>query len=240
MASSAQQQPSATAKITREADALALLQKSLDALGGSQAAQAVRDCVTTGSVVDSAGAKRSFTWKDVMTADAIASSVEVTSDKGTSGFATSKTAAISLDPANPVKIPPYAYLSNPPYHLPAVLLYRIITDPRYSVRSCGSNCVKTALEDDAVSRVLTQQRWLISELSSLPVELHYKVADLRFPEYSNFESITFEDFRGHDGLLVPHHMTSRQENGDDPRSITVESVAFNQSVQVDPATEVPE
>lgn len=215
----------------RQAEALALLEKSLDALGGSQRASSVANSVATGISNLSNGETRSLVWKDLIASD-IASSVEITSDKGQTGFATSKAASVSLDPAARSKPTWFSYLSNQPFHLPAILLYRIISDDRYSVRSCGPSCVETVLETDLVSQVMTQQRWRFSEKSGLPETVEYKIPDPRFPENSDTSTLSFSDFRSVAGILVPFQIVERSGNVD-RAVVSISSVVFNTGVTAD-------
>jgi len=222
-----------SAPTQRDAQALAVLQNAVAAMGGTAAVSQVADTVITGNIQSSPGSAAqasTFKWE---------TSGQNFRYEFQSGTTTQVFVSGHGNPANArngtVKaLSPLIALANPPLHFPGLVLAPILTNSNYSVTSGGKMTVNGVpaikihvfLNTDMLSALVSAQDWYFDAVSGLPLRVEHRLPDNRRPENYVQATDDFADFRVVSGLLVPFKITS-YESGALVAVETITSVSFN-------------
>ena len=223
----------ATTLAVQDPQAIAVLQHAVSALGGQIAIGLVLDSVTKGTLTRPAGiigAAGDFTWEtsgDEFRYEHAGSPVLV-SGHGRPALVSSGKAANLLG---------HVIVANFTMHLPAMVLWKRLQDPSYSMIVLADGevngrpvaRVRLKSESDALTRELTSQLWFFDKISGLPLRVEYRLADVHNASKQSIGAVEFSGFRAVSGVLVPFGIT-RYVDGRQMASITLTSVAFNQGV----------
>jgi uncharacterized cupin superfamily protein len=222
--------------VQRDPAAIATLSQAIEALGGLQAAALITDSVVTAASTPVQGSPTkpsALVWEDSQGEF----KVQVQEGSSTRVFLSGHGSPASVDSGKVRKVSPFAALANPPVHLPAVVLARVLGNPQYSVvmetpTTIGGIPVirvKVELDTTKISSLVTPQEWYFNAANGMPVRVDFRSPDTKNPEHYDTDSFDFSNFRPVNNVQVPFQIVY-SENGRPTNLITVTAVAFNQGL----------
>lgn len=217
----------------RDAQALAVLQNAVAAMGGSAAVSQVADTVISGNIQLSPGSAAqasTFTWKTAGPNFRYEFKSGTTTQIFVSGHGNPANARNGTVKA----LSPLIALANPPLHFPLLVLASVAANSNYSVTLGGKTTVNGTpavkvhifLNTDMLSALVSAQDWYFDAVSGLPLRVEHRLPDNHRPEHYVQATEDFADFRIVSGLLVPFKITS-YESGSLVAVETISSVSFN-------------
>jgi len=236
----AQQTPSTAVSTSstpvRDPQAVALVQQSLTAMGGT-AVGAILNAQVQGTLTPTASSdvpSGNFTWLDdfsgasfefrdeVDTTDAVR--VEV-SGHGSPAVQQGTT-------INPLRS--HVTYTALPYHLPAVLLSREMANGKYSIHMAGPVTVEARpalqviINSDAgtLDKYLSEQHWDFDAASGLPLRIEYRLPNVYYSDQWVQAAVEFSNYKVVSGLAVPFQVTFF-EDSKAVAAATISSVTFN-------------
>lgn len=220
----------------RDAQAVALVQRSLAALGGG-VASTLQDSQIQGTLAPIASSNISggtFTWTDdfsgptfefryqLQTADAVR--VEV-SGHGSPAVEQGTTVT---------SLRSHITFTALPYHLPAVLLSRMLANTSYSIQIGtavtveGGPTQQVIIKSDAgpLEKALSEQRWDFDASTGLPVRIEYHLPNPYYSDQWVQGAVELSKYQIVNGVAVPFQLTFF-EDGKPAGVATVSSAVFN-------------
>jgi hypothetical protein len=223
--------------ITQDPQAVAVMQASIAALGGSEAISQISDCTVQGSSTANPAdptETATFVWQ-----------IEGSEFRYDTQTSTSESTFLSGhgNPGYMLKgkfVPVADYMTDDalPYHLPGLVLLNDVGNPNYSIVLVGVDTwngtaavhIQIVNGTDPVNPQLTQQDWYLDPSSLLPIAVAYVIPNQTDPTQFSAGSITFANYKQVGGLLVPFAFTVTVDQSE---SVTVTSATFNSGI---PAT----
>lgn len=219
--------------IVRDPDAIAVVQASIDAMGGSAAIGSVSTCVVNGTLDAGPGAVNpsgTMLWE---TAGLETKSV-FTGPNGTliessgDGHPFRVIQGVS-QPMKPHLLRATFYPSFAP-----ITLLRELQDPNYSVRIEGTTTVgsddvtivRLASEASPMDSWVTPQNWYFSSTTKLPVEVDRRLPDPKYPAKFGLEVDTMSNYQSSSGILFPTNFAF-SIGGNMVKSVSVTSIKLN-------------
>lgn len=231
----AAQQPAASLSAQRDPQAVALLQRSLAAMGGGVPS----DCVVSGRVTIVAGSDTSTGSIRILARgfDQIAEQIE-TAGQSRSEVYSQQSGTISIDGA-PDSMPLETAVSAQPVDVPLFAVAAVLSNPDFSVRVVGREVIgaidvyhlqtaNTFASKPGFGRfasMAARDLW-IDATSYLPLRISYSVRTVRSGEVPDVIEVSFSDYRTVGGLQFPY-LIRKSLNGTPWTTIQVEQVAMN-------------
>lgn len=219
----------------RDPQAVALVQQSLAAMGGTAAVAQVQNSVVSGTSVDQAIGStmpQSFTWtyagKEFRNEDDTTNGSHIlVSNGGNPQDFHDGAWAGSL---------PILTRTNLPYHIPAIVLVYEINNPGYAFAFLGTtplngiNTIHVQIRDDSdlTGHLFTPQDWYFDPATNLPLRVEYLLPVSQNPSECLPATLDFSAFKSVSGILVPFQLTFAE--GSVASVATVSSAAFNSTV----------
>lgn len=221
----------------RDPQAVAAIEQAVVTMGGHTAVNNLRDAVATGSIEPGTNSwlKRSaIVWKDGFTGDRPEFRKEISSDGYTQIIVSGHGHPARVRPGASGAVGPWVAISNPPFHLPAVMLAQQVNNPLYSLRLIGFASVdgratihvQTVLAGDGITTLVSPQDWYFDAATGLPLRVEHRLPDVVDPNKYITAATGFSDFRAVGGLLVPFQITLYQRETQ-AGVVRLASVQFN-------------
>jgi len=133
-------------------------------------------------------------------------------------------------------LPPFVVFANAPFHVPAVCLMLVLSDPNYSISLAGPSAVNSvpaikvhvSKDVDETSAVTSPQDWYFTN-SGVPLRVEYRSPDATRPERYGVESLDYPSFTVVSQVAVPPTMTWSAD-GRPLATIVISSVQFNTTI----------
>jgi hypothetical protein len=226
----------ADGQVTRDPQALALIQKAVDAIGGVAAFAGIQDCTVQGQVQvapDSPFYDGGFIWKNAgrefRYENPRADGTQIlVSGHGKPALQENGSVSPTTLQAGIAKIPP---------HLMPRLLVDALQNPNVQVspisdgKVAGKPAIQIALSDAStkLAASLTSQVWFFDSTSALPLRVEYRVPSNGDANITVGAAVEFLDFRVVSGIVVPFQLVLYQEDPLDS-VLTLKSVQFNTGI----------
>jgi hypothetical protein len=220
----------------RDPQALAVVQRSIQSLGGSAHLGQLQDCVVRAQVepLDGSGiTSGSLIWTK--------SGAEFRSDfptaKGTATVATGHGKPFRKTEGEVKTVPKHVLRA---LFVPAFVSFALLAEldtPTYSIEyvspgTVGAEAVtivKTYSDATPLDSVVTPQTWYFDNTTGLPLRVEYRLPDHYFPSKYLVDSVDLSDYRLVSGILYPFHAV-RSILGHQVSDISVSSVASNTNI----------
>lgn len=171
----------------RDAAAVAVVEKSLAALGDVNAIAAIRAVVSTGTIVNVGSSTQiPFRWEEQVSGNHFEFRQETTVNGMTRVFASGHGKPGFGQLGQPaMRLSGQVEIAAIPVHLPALVLLLELQDPVYSIQSVGGSDSKQAIHvriantTDPVMQVFTQQDWYFDPRTFVPVRLEYRIPSVK-------------------------------------------------------------
>jgi hypothetical protein len=219
----------------RDAQAVAVVQTALTAMGGTAVISQVQNSVVQGTSVDQPiqqNISQSFTWtyagqnfRDENDAT-YGSHVLVSNSGSPQDF---HDGAWNVVPAVLVR-------TNLPYHIPALVLSAELSNPGYTFVLVGATTlnsnnaihIQTCDNSDLTGQLYTLQDWYFDPVSGLPLAVQFGIPVSQNPQDSLHQTMSFANYQAINGMLVPFQLniTMNQLSF----VVTVSSAVFNANV----------
>jgi hypothetical protein len=219
----------------RDAQALAVVQQSLTAMGGTAAVSQVQNSVVTAAVVNPTapeGTTESFTWTYA------GNQFRLEDDAANGGhvFVSSGGSPQDFHDGAWFDVSPVMVRTNLPFHVPALALYGEIQNPGYSFIFVGSATlngsgvihIQTRDDSDMTGHLFTLQDWYFDPVKELPLRVEYQIPMSLNPSDSLNASMNFSNFQAVTGILIPFQLSIIE--GPVSLALTVTSAAFYTTV----------
>jgi hypothetical protein len=218
--------PGKEATPKREAAAIALVNRALQASGGESAVSAMAYSRTSGTF-DSDGqiAAGPFTW-EVSGNDF---RYDNPNGSGRSISANSHGVSTHSDGKHTEELPGHITMGILPLHLPLLVLSRQIIDSRYSISLVNEASdqptihIHSSRDTNAATECITSQDWFFESRTGMPIRLEYRLPDHSDASVTVPASVELLDYRIEQGVLLPHTIVS-YVNGQ--KQATVHITAF--------------
>ncbi|MBI3477119.1 MAG: hypothetical protein HY010_15405 [Acidobacteria bacterium] len=225
--------PALAATPQRDNAAIKTLQSAVAASGGADALAAIQDCVVTGSILNSDGTNRSFTW----TTAASEFRIEVaTADGGTNVFLSGHGSPAWIFKRKTSSLNPYMARANLPFYLPPYVLLQELNNPVYTLKYIGvvslngAKVVQVHISDDSdpMGTLVTPQEWYFDPVSFLPVRV--QVREPANENAASYETATYDmsQFVVVNSVMIPQ--TISYFNDSSSEVISIGAVTFNSGV----------
>jgi hypothetical protein len=224
--------PSSPPTPVRDAQAIAVLQSAIAAMGGASAVAAITDATVIGTQQDisnPSGPPATFTWQSSgsefrYTTQNSNGVYVVLSGHGTPG---------QQRQGSWLPWPYHVARTCQPFHLPAVVLYTELQNPNYTLSYIGSVTVggKSAIRihafdaSDRVGPLVTPQDWYFDPVSLLPLRVEYLLPFQDDASHASPLSVDFANFQSVGGILVPYQLQFQVPGASTVATIT--SASFN-------------
>jgi hypothetical protein len=127
-----------------------------------------------------------------------------------------------------------------PPHLAALVLYKALSDERYKLVFLGEEVlngshvfrIRTSLETDEISSVVSVQEWLLDAATGLPARVEYRMPSNRNALDYLPAALEFTDFQYVSGIAVPGRIAFFH-HGQSSGVATLSSVRFNVGISSD-------
>jgi hypothetical protein len=207
------QQPSSSPQPVRDAQAIAVVQSAIAALGGAGAVAAISDARITGTEQDSSNpdaTPATFTWQTA----GVEFSSTVQNSNGAYTEVSGHGAPAQFKNGSWVLMNPYVSRAELPFHLPILALYAEIQNPNITFQFVGSGTVEgkpaihvhVADNSDSMGQLVTGQEWYFDPASYLPVRVEYKWPDKRNPNDTSPGALEFSNYNAVNGVNVPYQL----------------------------------
>ncbi len=228
------QQPSILQPV-RDAQAIAIVQQSLVAMGGTAAIGQVQNSVVTGTTVDPTrqqAATESFTWTYAGNQFRLADSAAT----GSHVLVSSSGSPQDFHDGAWFSVSPVMVRTNLAFHIPALVLFGEMQNPGYSFIFIGAATLngKSAThiqardDSDTTGHLFTPQDWYFDPVSGLPLRVEYQIPISQNPDDSLRASMDFSNFQAVSGILVPFQLSIAE--GPVSFISTVTSTSFNTTI----------
>ena len=234
---SAQQSPStaAPAPPVRDQQAIAVVQQSLVAMGGTAMVGQVQNSVVTGTSVKQSAqqaATESFTW----TFAGNQFRFETSAASGRHVLVSSGASPQDFHDGAWFIVRPVMARTSLPYHIPALALLGEIQNSGYSFVFVGATTlngkiaihIQTRDDSDLTGHLFTPQDWYFDSVTGLPLRVEFQIPTSQNPNDALNASMEFSNFQVVSGVLVPFQLSITEG----PVSLvsTVTSATFNTNV----------
>jgi hypothetical protein len=240
--------PSAPAP-ERDTQAVATIQTSITAMGGTTAIGAIQSSTAQGTSIatpDDDSGTITFTWS--LSGQDFRYENDATS--GGHIFVSNSGNPCDIEGSTLVSLGPQAARANLPFHIPALALLNELNNPNYTLTYVGSATIngasavhiQTADNSNSVGQLVTPQDWYFDTTTALPLSVQYRIPNPRDSQSWLPGSMTFASFQTVNGVLVPFQLTIQEGSTAAPTvSVTISSITFNTAIPstqcVAPATE---
>lgn len=170
----------------RDANATAIMQKSLSAMGGEGAIAAVHSVNSSGTILKTeSSVPIPFLWEESVTGNHFEFRRETTRDGKVRVFASGHgQPGFGFVGAKARRLSAHMSLAAVPLEIPAVLLYVEFQNPAlsmisFSPGSDGLLHVRIVDHSDAVMTAITQQDWYFDPRTAMPVRVEYNLPEAR-------------------------------------------------------------
>jgi hypothetical protein len=219
----------------RDATAIAVLQNSVFAMGGSSSWQSVQDWTITGTVSISGSSQpaSSFSWIGA----GMEFRLEVDTSSTTNVFLSGHGSPARILNGTVTPINSFVARANPPFYLPGVRLMQELDNSQLTIQYVGTAVVhgRAAVQvhvcdnSDAMGSLVTPHDWYFDASSFLPLQVQ-----IRIPPNENAAdylkgTFDFWQFQTVNAMLVPSQLSLSKENLP-TTSIVAGSVTFNSGV----------
>jgi hypothetical protein len=233
----------AQSRVRRDPNTMALVHKSVNAMGGETVWSSIRTAVTTGSSSTfDPSISRTFVWTDDWTGQYRMRRDNTNSDGKVSSFlqpseaATAKTKFQGVAKAPPFQKPVFDRYTALILHLPAAALEIAIQDETYDVQEVSP---PKDLHEDAVCIMVSRGEakfgksvrvtTCMSPKTFLPLVSYIGLQDIGDQKRYNFEAVKYEYFQAFGVEMVPGRILL-----EDPvhrvKTITINHITFNPSL----------
>jgi len=232
----AQSQTSATPQQgVRDAQAVAVVQTALAAMGGTAILGQVQNSVVQGTSVDQT-ATGSETLKFVWTYSGSEFRNENDGATGSHILVSNDGNPTDFHDGTWVSASPNITRTNLPYHIPALVLLNELNNSGYGFNFLGSTTVngsnathiQTCDNSDITGHFFTPQDWYFDPVSGLPLRVEYLDPISQDYRESLHGSIDFSGFKVVTGILVPFQLTIHE--GPVSSVATINSVVLNATI----------
>lgn len=220
----------------RDAQAVAVLQRAIAAMGGAAAVGQITDAVVAGSVEPASGSSvnsGSFKWESSGSEfryekQSASSDLVLVSGHGHPARIRNGTATGLLS---------HTALANTPLHFPALVLAGVIANQGYSITLIGNTSVNGApatkvhisFDSDLIHALVTPQDWYFDATTGIPVRVEHRLPDERRAEIYVTAAEEFGNYRIVAGVVMPYKISSYEE-GQLLAVETMNSVEFNTGI----------
>jgi hypothetical protein len=224
----------------RDAQAVAVVQSALGAMGGTATLAAIQNSVVTGTSVDQttqqnasqSSSSSSFTW--TYAGDAFRN--EINAADGSHVLISNGGNPQDFHDGAWNGLPSVVSRTNLPYHIPALVLFAELSNPGYAFVFLGSTTVNGAAvihvqtrdDSDLTGHRFTVQDWYFSSGTGLPSRVEVGIPVSQNPQESLHEATDFSNFLSVGGVLVPFQLTVT--SAPYVSTATINSVVFNTNI----------
>jgi hypothetical protein len=219
----------------RDASAIAVLQNSVSAMGGSSSWQAVQDWTIAGTVSSNGSGQpaSNFSWIGA----GMEFRLEVDTSSTTNVFLSGHGSPARISNGVVSSLNYFVARANPPLYLPGVRLMQELNYQKLTIRYVGAATaqgraaiqIHVSDDSDSLGSLVTPHDWYFDASSFLPLQVH-----LRLPpneNAANYMNGTFDfwQFQTVNGMLVPSQLSLSKGNLP-TTSIVIGSVTFNSGI----------
>jgi len=223
----------------RDAQALAVVQSAVAAMGGTGAVAAIQDATVQGTIQDQPS-DESSTQNFIWMSSGSQFRTQITAGNDTRIYVSGSGSPVEQENGVNSSVPFFVAEANLPYELPALVLLNELNNPNYTISYVGTETVNgnpaihihTCDDTDFTSYLITPQEWYFNPAGGLPVLVRYGLPKPRDMQSSWPMSTGYANYQAVSGVLVPYQLTMNE--GPVVRVATISSVAFNSGL---PATE---
>jgi hypothetical protein len=205
--------PSSPPAPVRDAQAIAVLQSAVAAMGGARAAAAIQDFTVQGNeqyVTDPGPTPATFTWQN----SGAEFSYTVQNSNGTYTALSGHGIPAQLKHGNWIPLPPYVSRAELAFHNPIFVLYAELQSLNYSFQYVGPGSVegnaaihiRASDNSDAIGQLVTPQEWYFDPVTFLPMRVEYKAPDERNAQGSTPVSEEFSNYQAASGFVIPYQI----------------------------------
>jgi hypothetical protein len=234
----AQQSPTTTTPPHRDPQAVAIVQHSLAASGGTAAA-AIYNARVQGTLAPTVGSyvpAGNFTWLDDFSGATFEFRHELDTFDAVRVQVSGHGSPAVRQGTRVKPLHPHVTFSALPYHLPAVLLSRELANSSYSIEMgesvivAGKPAVQVIFKNETgvVEKAQSEQRWDFDATSGLPVRIEYRLANTVNALDSIAGGVELSNYKVVDGVSIPFQIAVF-EDGKPTSVATIASVTFNVS-----------
>lgn len=218
----------------RDANAIAIVQKSLAVLGGVNAIAAVQSIESSGTILKMGSSDpMTFRWETQVSGSHFEFRRETTQDGKTRVFASGHGKPGFGILGNPAKrMALHMSIASVPFDLPGVVLYAEFQDPAYAISSINSPeiggviHIRIANTSDLVLKAITQQDWYFDPQTALPIRVEYNLPDINNALDTMPAACLYSKFATEQGVQYPTNIEAF-EQGQQISRTTVSSVQLN-------------
>jgi hypothetical protein len=216
----------------RDAQAVAVAQNALAAMGGTSVVSQVQNSVVQGTSVDQSTAE-SGTLNFIWTYSGNEFRNENNGATGSHVLVSNSGNPTDFSDGKWVSPPPVVARTNLPYHIPALVLLNELNNSGYTfvflgpATINGNNAihVQTCDNSDIIGHFFTAQDWYFDPATGLPLRVEYSYPISQDYRESVHGSIDFAEFKPVTGILVPFQLT--MHDGPISSVASINSVVFN-------------
>ena len=220
----------------RDPQAVASVQKAVNALGGAALSQ-IHDASVQGSIQILTSSKtESLTvlWEDAWGTGAPAFRRESHLGASTSVLVSGNGQPVDSQSGIATKVPKHVAFSCAAFHLPGVILAAQLNNAAYSfklveitaVNGLSAIHIQSALTTDQIASALSLQDWYFDPSSGLPLRVDYRIVNSPDLLNSGIVSMQFASFQSVSGILVPFRLIETGLTGEQD-VVTITSVTLN-------------
>lgn len=196
--------------VRRDAAAVALLTKSLAAMGGGSLSTGGGVIVQGQMIPAGGGAARTFQAKYKLIGNGVAFRKEVTWEKGTTVFASGGGNAVwrSAD-GKSGRFKSHVAVAALPIDVPIVMFAYALSNPNYNFEliAAGDSSTPAHLRFQDVSNgetaSVTAQHWYFDPATALPIRVEYRIPDVVDNSFQEKGTCDYIGFQTLSGVLVP-------------------------------------
>jgi hypothetical protein len=228
--------PTAAVPVQRDPQAVAVVERSIAALGGAEHIGQIADCTVEVQVQASQGSTVSSGMSVYKFAGA-EYRADSTTAEGTRTLASGHGKPFAIASGATKGIPPHVMRAMFSPAMAAVALLHDSNDANYSLLYKGTgtlgaeqvSIVEISSQATWIDALVTPQTWYFDNGSGLPVRVEYWSPDFRNPRHHADSAVDLSEFRNISGAFFPFQYTTSM-NGTPTKTVTVTSVQVNTGI----------
>lgn len=221
----------------REVNAIAVVQKSLVALGGVNAIASVQSIESSGTILKTGSSVPiSFQWEEVVSGNHFEFRRETTANGKTRVFASGHgNPGFGVAGSQAMPVGAQMSLAAVPFDLPAIVLYAEFEDPTYSFISVNSSDtnglihIQIVNNSDSVIKAITEQDWYFDPKTTLPTRVDYHLPSAKNALDFVPASCIYQGYTAEQGVQYPTSIEAH-EHGRAVSQVTIASIQPNASI----------
>lgn len=201
--------------VRRDPDAISVLTKSIQALGGLPSTNIVSSCTASGQALifrggSQSGPPASFIETDTLNGHIWDLTLHVSQGSHVKDVGKQSGKPFITRDGSPITLPPSSPTSHPPFYLPALLFANAIADSSYSIVDRGTDMrggvprrhVQIIPSEKGTPEQHLRQDWIFDNDQFFPVEVGYTLVAGSRIETASPKRIVLSDFKKLSGQLA--------------------------------------